>query len=305
MCGLVIRMARRGATGPFEWLRGFWTRASLVLLILISVGLLVSGRNSERETAFSGIRKIGDDVASPVMWVVNQPGNGFRYITHWIGSYWNAGKRVRELEAENKTLRQWEALSHALHSKILRYEQLLAMQGEAEVRVISTRIIAEAQGPFARSALLRAGRGDGVVKGQAVVDPDGLVGRIISVGNRSARVLLLNDLNSRIPVMFEGTLARAILAGDNSSDPKLIYTAREFIPKIGTRISTSGDDGVLPAGISVGEVVAVEEQGGVRELRVRMYANLSAIDFVQILAVQPIMPPEDETTSTSDTGESP
>ncbi|PHR59210.1 MAG: hypothetical protein COA47_09595 [Robiginitomaculum sp.] len=285
-------MARRGSSGAMVWLRGFWARVSIVLFIGISVALLLSQGNLDDPQSFNKIRVAADDVAAPAMQAVDLPLGGLSNFGSWLSSNWNAAERVRVLEAENRALRQWESLSHALHAKILRYEQLLNMQGEPEVRVLSTRVVAEAHGPFVRSALLRIGRDDGVSEGLAVVDPSGLIGRIVSVGKHSARVLLVNDLNSRIPVVFQGASVRAILAGDNQRDPKLIYVGKGFVPKNGDRVSTSGDDGVLPSGISIGEVVEVLNPDGSVGYRVQTYANLSTMDFVQILARQPAVPPE-------------
>lgn len=276
------------------WLTKFWTQVSLVFLILISIILLVLNNRAEQNMPFENIRQIADDITSPAMQAIDLPLSGFQKMGNWLISYWNATSRVRLLEQENRNLRQWEALSHALHAKILRYEKLLNLQGEVEVRVVSSRMIAEARGPFVRSGLLPVGRTKGVANGQAVVDPQGMIGRIVTVGKNSSRVLLLNDLNSRIPVIFAGSSMRAILAGDNTRYPKLIFMGGDFIATPGTRISTSGDDGVLPAGLAIGEVLAGDGDASRKEFRVRIYANLTAIDYVQVLARQPVLSPEQE-----------
>jgi len=285
-------MAKNGAAGPFGWLRGFGTRASLVLLIIVSVALLVISRTSDEAVQFKAARQAVDEVASPPMQLIEWPLSGIRQLSNRLSSHWNASQRVLELEKENRSLRQWEALSRALHGKILRYEKLLNMQGEPLVRVVSTRLIAESRGPFVRSALLRVGRTSGVAQGQAVVDPDGMVGRIVTAGKHSSRVLMLTDLNSRVPVTFEGNLSRAILAGDNSKHPKLIYIHNGFVPPLGTIVSTSGDDGVLPGGLVVGKVIESDAQ---QNIRVRLFANLNSIDYVQVLTRPAIIPPEQET----------
>ncbi|MBL4617514.1 MAG: rod shape-determining protein MreC [Robiginitomaculum sp.] len=285
-------MAIRRSTSPFTWLRGFWTQASLVFLILISVVMLAVNNRSGDEIAFEGIREVADEVASPAMQVIDLPLSGLQNAGKWISSYWNSAARLRELEKENRNLRQWEALSHALHGKILRYEELLNMQGETDINVVSARMIAEARGPFVRSGLLRVGRTKGIVVGQAVVNPQGMIGRIVTVGRNSSRVLFLNDLNSRVPVTFEGATSRAIISGNNTRFPELTYVGEGFVPKIGTRISTSGDDGVLPSGLLVGEVIAPKREGG--NFQVKLYANLAIVDFVQVLSRPLVITPEQE-----------
>ncbi len=287
-------MARRGSTGAFGWLSGFWARASLFVLVLVSLGFLVLHNQTDTSPAMNGVRGATDDVTSPAMQVINAPLNGVRRASDWLGSFWYSARRVRQLEQENRNLRQWESLSHALHGKILRYERLLNMQGQSDIHAVSTRLIAESHGPFVRSALLRAGRNAGIIEGHAVVEPDGMIGRIVRTGAFTSRVLLLNDLNSRIPVRFDGSAARAILAGDNQVHPKLIYITDAYIPPPGTRISTSGDDGVLPFGIAIGEVMAPSAADKNDEIRVRMFVNLATVDFVQVFGKPPVAPPEAE-----------
>jgi rod shape-determining protein MreC len=106
----------------------------------------------------------------------------------------------------------------------------------------------------------------------------GLVGRIAEVGDRASRVLLLTDLNSRIPVTLQGSHERAILAGDNSPRPLLAYLAPNAKPEVGERVVTSGDGGVFPPGIPVGVIVSV---GG--QVRVATSSDLSVIDYVKIV----------------------
>lgn len=287
-------MARRSyGSGAPSLFRGFWTRASILLLILLAVAFLLIGRNSDAPGAFPAARRATDDAVSPVMQVVNLPFSGFRKAVAWFGSYWNSAARVRELEAENRRLRQWEALSRALHGKLVTYERLLAMQGEQPVRVVSARLVAESHGPFVRSSLLRVGSDEGVQAGQAVVVPGGMIGRVVSAGNHSARVLLLTDLNSRVPVMIEGVNARAILAGDNTDFPRLEYVRKDLHIAGGTRVITSGDDGILPEGLAVGEVIPPD--GPLQMPRVRLYAKMSQIDYVQVLGLAPPKAPAEDT----------
>ncbi|MFX9008197.1 rod shape-determining protein MreC, partial [Acinetobacter baumannii] len=83
--------------------------------------------------------------------------------------------------------------------------------------------VGTAGGAFSRSLLINRGSADGVAEGQAAFSGNGLVGRIVEVGRKASRTLLISDLNSRIPVRIEATHERAILAGDNTAQPQLIY----------------------------------------------------------------------------------
>ncbi|HTI84989.1 MAG TPA: rod shape-determining protein MreC, partial [Alphaproteobacteria bacterium] len=140
-------------------------------------------------------------------------------------------------------------------------------------------VIGESGGPFARSVLINAGSSDGLSRGQAVVNGDGLVGRLTDVGDSAARVLLLTDLNSRVPVVIEETRERAILAGDNSDRPTLAYLPPDARITSGQRVVTSGNGGVLPPGLQIG-TVSVGRDG---VPRVQPFVNWSKIEFVRIV----------------------
>ena len=122
----------------------------------------------------------------------------------------------------------------------------------------------------------------------AAVNERGLVGRVIEVGRRSARVLLLTDFNSRVPVMVEPSRDQAILAGDNSREPGLIFLPLNPRMAVGQRVVTSGRGGVLPPGLAVGMVSAI----GDREGRGRAGGRLGPAGYVRLLEYSRVVPPE-------------
>jgi rod shape-determining protein MreC len=164
---------------------------------------------------------------------------------------------------------------------------MLNYHGPQRYGFITGRVIADGRGPFVKSVLINAGSRIGVAKGQGVIATGGLAGRVIEAGAISARILLITDLNSRIPVIVEGSGVRAILSGDNSPRPRL-----QFVPEInnldaGQRIVTSGHGGVLPAGLPVGRIHAVKD--GV--FRVQPFVNLDRLEYLQIVDFNPIDTP--------------
>jgi len=140
-------------------------------------------------------------------------------------------------------------------------------------------VIADSGGAYARSVMVNAGRDNGVARGQAAMTGEGLVGRVAEVGSRAARILLITDLNSRVPVIVDGTRQRAILAGDNSARPSLRYVDAGGTMRIGDRIVTSGQGGVFPPELPVGVVANVDSEGA----RVEPYAALSRVDYLRLV----------------------
>ena len=108
---------------------------------------------------------------------------------------------IDRLKAENEQLKQWEWRAKLLERNVAHLRSLLNAVDEPALHFVTGSVIADARGPFLRSALINLGRDDGVRIGYAVINGDGLIGRTVDAGASVARVLLLNDLNSRIPVL--------------------------------------------------------------------------------------------------------
>jgi rod shape-determining protein MreC len=147
------------------------------------------------------------------------------------------------------------------------------------VSYVTARVIANSGGAFVRMILINAGTEDRVGRGQAVITGEGLIGRLTEVGDRASRVLLITDLNSRIPVTIEGTHVPAVLAGDNSERPRLLYVPTGNAVKVGDRIVTSGEGGVFPPGLPIGVVSAIDGGGA----RVEPYVELSQLGYVMVV----------------------
>jgi rod shape-determining protein MreC len=129
-----------------------------------------------------------------------------------------------------------------------------------------------------RAVLVNAGSQQGVAKGQAVTDGRYVIGQVITAGRLSARILLITDLNSRVPVMIERSGDRAILAGDNSPLPSLKFLPVGAELHEGDRILTSGDGGVFPARLPVGEAVMTADG-----LRIRPLVDFARLEYALIL----------------------
>jgi len=127
--------------------------------------------------------------------------------------------------------------------------------------------------------MVAAGSDAGVIRGQAAITGSGLVGRIVEVGMRASRILLVTDLNSHIPVVIERSQQRAILSGDNSERPLLQYLDPASAVRVGDRVITSGEGGVFPPSLPVGVVATADEEVP----RVEPYVELSEVEYLRIV----------------------
>ncbi len=274
-----------------------FSRTLFIALLVLSGALIAFDRRETRSQAFSDFHAGFNDIAAPVLRLAAAP-------TLWVR---NIGPRFRSqasLIEENEALREqlrntryWEDVARRQRDQIEIYETALNVDSLAAQDRIGAWTVADPSGPFVRARLIGRGRESGVADGYPVINPYGLVGRVYETGRRSARVLLLTDLNSRIPVMADRSNARAIMVGDNSAYPRLEYIGRQPDIEAGDRIVSSGDDGVLPRGVPVGEAVPTRDGGW----RVRLYSDQAPVDFVWVWPYQSVIAPEDETPGTPDT----
>jgi len=198
-------------------------------------------------------------------------------------------KRIRELEAEVRDLQRWRAAAISMAERIETYEGILNVMGEPPVRGVTARVAAETDGPFAETMLANAGRAQGVKDGAIAVNEGGLVGRVTRLGERSSRILLVTDFNSRIPVMGEQSGLRAIVYGGRDGLGVLtdLPERGKFVP--GERILTSGEGGVFPRGIVAGQALKRDAT-----MRVRFTLFDSRGGYVRLIPRMDIPKPEDE-----------
>jgi rod shape-determining protein MreC len=255
-----------------------FSRTLFIALLVLSGALIAFDHPVSRSAAFASFRAGFTDVAAPVLELAAQP---IRAV-QGIGPYF---RRQGELAEENARLRQqliearyWEDLAYRQRDRIEIYEATLNVESPATEDRIGAWTVADPTGPFVHARLIGRGRNSGISDGYPAINLYGLVGRVYETGERSARILLLTDLNSRIPVMADRSNARAILVGDNSPFPRLDYVGRRPDIEPGDRIVSSGDDGVLPRGLPVGEAVPTRDGGW----RIRLYSDQAPVDFVWI-----------------------
>lgn len=258
-------------------LRSFAQRFAFVLLLASAVAIMLVGKADP--LAFERARNEVTDFVAPVLDAIAQPvATGARLIEEAEQLIALREENVR-LREENTRLKQWQSAALNLESENEQLRDLLSYQPKDVVRYITARVVGDRGGAFVRSILINEGSDVGVRKGQAAVVGDGLLGRVASVGENSARVLLITDLNSRIPVMVQETRIRAVLAGDNSQDPRLAFLSANATLKVGQRIVTSGHGDVFPPGLPVGVIAEVGESG----VRVRPFASEERLRFIRLV----------------------
>jgi rod shape-determining protein MreC len=274
--------------------------AAIVLLAGAGVMLFL------RVGAEGPVSTAGDDAAASAAEGAAGPYNAVSRTLRRVGLMWDAAERIEALEAENRELQYWRRAAERLAERNARYAELLRMAPDAFgenadlENAIGARLVLDSGGPFTRTLVADAGADRGVRVGYIAVNHRGLVGRVVSVGRTSARILMLDDYNSRVPVMGAQSRVRAMLVGRASNPPNLVAApfsvedpALEFFAgglRQGEPIITSGDGGLYPRGIRVG--VASRRQNG--DWRVELAVSGAPIDFVRLVPFIAPVTPESE-----------
>lgn len=252
-------------------------RLALPMLVFMSALLMVLGKADI--LVIDKTRAAVVDALSPVMEDIATPLSAASAAVATVEDAVAVFQENETLRGENARLLQWQEVARRLAAENASLRNLTKLVPDQNATSLAARVIGDSGGAFLRNVLVDAGTRDGVERGEAALTGAGLIGRISEVGQRTARILLLTDLNSHVPVMIERTSERALLDGDNSSQPRLSFLESKAAVNPGDRIVTSGAGGVFPPGLPVGVVSDIEN--GI--FRVEPYADLSRLDFVRLV----------------------
>ena len=236
------------------------------------------------------LRTAVTDAASPLIESTSAPLRGVSAMVEDFGSYRRVHTQNRELRREVERLAAWREVARQLEQENARLRALNNVRLVAKPSFVTAEVIADSGGPYSQTSLVNVGERNGVLDGDAAVDGSGLVGRLVGVGDRSARVMHLTDYNSRVPVMIRPSGRTAIVVGDNTDAPALQFLSSLEGVALGDYVFTSGDGGVYPAGLPVGRIAALGERGG----KIAPSAEYDRLEFVRILRYRPPSGPEEQ-----------
>ncbi len=258
-------------------LKAWAQRFAFVLLIGAAFGLMMLTKADT--LVVERARVAVNDAVAPILDAVAEPVSTVNHVIQGARGVARLQQTNTNLRAEIERLSHWQQVAREVEAENASLRALLNFTPEPGKRFVAARVIGDQGSAFTRAVLVNAGSADGVAKGQAAVSGDGLVGRVAEVGHRSARILLITDINSRIPVVVGPRRDRAVLAGDNSLEGSLLYLASDTTVRVGDQVTTSGQGGVLPVGLSVGVVSAIDEKG----VRVRSMVDWAHLEFLRIV----------------------
>lgn len=257
-------------------------RFSLALFLAVAIGLIAFGRIDPATVAAMQARVT--DIAAPVLDAFAQPTRTVSSVVAEVDALARLRDQNAQLLAQNAALQQFREAAYRLEAENLSLQMLLNYRPPEPHALITGRVMADNSGAFVRSLALALGAENGVRDGMAVLGGSGLIGRTVQTGDRSSRILLITDLNARIPVMVEGSRYRAVMAGDNTYRPRLLHLPPEAEVLTGERVVTSGHGGMFPPGLPVGVVMRDAPDGAIR---VQPLEDLSRVEYARVVDFSP------------------
>ena len=266
--GIAIRSAllQRGAKQKF----------SLFVLILLSAFIFALDNTNLkpikilRSILNDGVYRISAISSSPIKF--SSATKNF-FINHIF--VYNENKKLRS-ELNSLKERKFENLYLETENKKL--QEILNIEKESVFQTTTAKVIIDKNSPYLNSVVLNKGTSAGIKLGMPVLSNGNLAGRIVEVNFFSSRVLLLNDLNSRIPVVISPNGSQAILLGSGKKKPNLEYLPENFDMNETNLVFTSGKDGVFYDGISIGKIVLEDNK-----VKVDLFSDPNQLLFVNVV----------------------
>ena len=255
--------------------KGTQQRFSLFALIVFSIILIYVETIEAKPLDY--LRSFIKDTIYRGSVVVSLPSKGFKSVVSTVGNHLNLYNEIIKLKEENAQLQEqiYDPGFLIFENKQLR--QLLDEQVTSSTNLVSARVMLDKQSPYLNSFIINSGSNKEIKNGMAVLDGKNFVGRIVDVNFFSSRVLLVTDLNSKIPVSIEPSGHQAILSGHGTKEPTLEYLPKNHTVQSGNKVYTSGKEGIFSPGIPIGEVRMDAEK-----IFVSLFSDISQIMFVNI-----------------------
>ena len=255
--------------------KGTQQRFSLFVLVVFSTILIFF--ESINVKPLDTIRSITKDLIYRGSVFVSFPVKSAGNFAHFVENHFALYEKHNDLIRENNELKNKISKEEFLELENSQLRKLIEDQTDSPSSLVSARVMLDKQSPYLNSFVINIGSNKNIKNGLAVLDGENFIGRIVDVNFFSSRVLLVSDLNSKIPIISEPSGTHGILSGHGIEKPTLEYLPIDNQIQNGDKIYTSGKEGIFKPGIVIG-TTQIEEN----EVKVDLFSDLSQITFVNI-----------------------
>ena len=258
--------------------KGTQQRFSLIALIFFSMKLLTFGKLN-----FIGVQYLKTGIKEIVYrssFIVSRPENYLKESYQKIKRHFLFYNDYVEIKSELKTIKSKQIVDEYILEENKRLKKIID-DYLIDTDEIVAKILIDKSSPFLRSIIINKGSKNNVKLGMAALDESFLVGKVVEVNYLTSRVLLVSDLNSKIPVTIEPGGYQSILSGTGKDFAVLQYLKEDYPIIKDSLVYTSGSGGVFRAGIPIGKIKSLDENN-VRE--VDFFSDFSQLRFVKIIS---------------------
>ncbi len=252
-------------------------RQKFSLFTLLIASCLILSLEYFKTGPIDKFRSITKDIIYRGSYIVSIPFNLIEDSYVKIQDHMNMYDEYRLLKEKEFNISSLENDLKFFKSENIKLRNFINEEPLKEGKYIITKVLIDKESPYIKSLIINKGFESGIEKGMAALDRTYMIGKVIETNYLSSRILLVNDLNSKIPVIIEPGNTQAILNGSGSNYGELEYLPKNNIVDTGHVIYTSGSDRIFLPGIPIGKVEIIE---GIK--KVMFFSDLTQLDFVKI-----------------------
>ena len=260
--------------------KGVKQKFSLLALIIASIILLSLEAVNSKSLNF--VRSTIKDVVYRISFVASIPGDS---ITSAFTNIQNYFEVYEQYEIVKSKLQQLENQQNQINYLKIENDKLKKIIDNSDIynyESVTTKVLVDKKSPFLKSVILNKGFDSGFKKGMPVLDGPYFVGRLTEVNYLSSRALLINDLNSKIPVLIEPMGYQAIMSGTGDKLALLEFLPKNYQLEAGSVVYTSGTGGIFFSGIPIGRIELVG-----KKFHVKFFSDLNQLYLANVITSKP------------------
>ncbi len=250
-------------------------RFSLLGLILFSILFIYLGTINFK--AINYIKIAINEIVYRSSFIVSGPENFIKEIYYKVDSHFKLYHEHKDREIELESLKSKSLLNKFM---ILENKRLKSIIDDylLESDEIVAKVLIDKQSPFLKSIVVNKGSKHNIKLGMSVLDGEYLIGKVVEVNYLTSRILLLSDLNSKIPISIEPKGILSILSGTGKKYGIIQYLKSDYNIEDSSIVYTSGSGGLIKAGVPVGKIINLNN-----ESRVSFFSDFTQLNFVKII----------------------
>ena len=255
------------------------SRVFILAIILFVISLILFLGRFELTQSAKNLRSYTTSISYSISNIVSTPS---KLINLGIQSIVDLKEIYNQLDEYNRNQLTDSASFQEVVSmklKIAQYEDLLNLTADQEYDFITSRIVANFSNKFIGTILVKSDETEKLFIDMPAAGPNGMLGRISSLDNNVARVLLLNNINSRLPVSISEDAHQGIMIGQGQNNPIIEYVRGYKNIKVGDLVTTSGKGGIFPPYLVVGQVTRIKGE----RIEVELTEDVSQLTHIILL----------------------